>query len=208
MGNGDDAPKGMWTKARTWLAGLAAVLVVIPAVINSGLDVYHVVMDIPKTAAERSNVRLFKKYFNKAPAVTVPVPVKTAIGTVNMKLSIYSGGDIYAEYGDQSQWFPFPLRQDSAGLLVPTAHAQTPPEGDPTGEYVQIDRLNGKKLVRERYYPDGTKETAVIDTHTGQIQQKTVTESAAPPVGATAAPKVDVIQMPVIDLEALRRPTE
>jgi hypothetical protein len=206
MSNGDDAPKGMWARIRNWLAGLAAVLVVIPAVINSGVDVYHSVMDIPKTAAERTNAKLFKKYFNQSPVVTVPVPVKTDLGTINMKLSIYGEGDIYAEYGKQSQWFPFPVPQESTASLIPRAHAQASAEEGAVGEYIQIDQLKDKTLVRERYYTDGTKETYTINTNTGQIQEKTVTQSADVPTSASTLPKVEVIQMPVIDLQALRRP--
>ncbi len=48
-------------RARAWIAGLTGVLVVVPALINAGIDIYAAFAKLPKTEAERATVELFKK---------------------------------------------------------------------------------------------------------------------------------------------------
>jgi hypothetical protein len=194
----------LWSKIKTWVIGLTAVLVVLPSLINAGIDVYKSLLDVPKTQFERINAELFQKYFNKSPVVTVPVPVKTSLGTVKARLSVYEEGDIFAEYGDYSQWFPFPLRKTASSSLFSTAHAQTPPATGLTGEYRQVDKIKGNTIERSRYYSNGTKETYTININTGEIQNKVVTRDSAPPSGVSRYPAVKVQESPLIDLEAIK----
>ena len=42
------------SKIRTWIVGLTAVVVVLPALINGGIDVYRSILNIPRTDAERT----------------------------------------------------------------------------------------------------------------------------------------------------------
>ena len=110
----------LFDKAKTWVIGLTGVLLVIPALINAGIDIYKVLLNIPSTESERINLELFKKHFQESPVTIVPVPIKAEGGNVTMQMSIYQNGDIYAEYGLQSAWFPMPRAQP----LVPSS-AQT-----------------------------------------------------------------------------------
>ena len=94
----------VWLKAKDWIVGLTAVLVVLPALINAGIDVYKAALNIPKTDAEQVNIELFKKYFNKPPVAAFRVPIKYSLGTAEAKFSIYEEGDVFVEYGSSSQW--------------------------------------------------------------------------------------------------------
>jgi hypothetical protein len=99
----NDQNSSVWSKAKGWIVGLTAILVVLPALINTGIDVRKAVLNIPKTDAERTNLELFKKYFNKPPVTAFPVPIKHSLGTVEAKFSIYDEGDIFVEYGNASR---------------------------------------------------------------------------------------------------------
>ncbi|MDP1992327.1 MAG: hypothetical protein Q8K00_15060 [Syntrophales bacterium] len=193
---------GTWSKIKGWIVGITAILVVIPALINAGLDVYNSGMNIPKTQKERTNSDMFKKYFNKHALATVPVPIKTAQGTVDMRLSIYDAGDIFVEYGNDSQWFPFPLQQRMAVVqFISSAYAgqpSPPPKG--TGQYTQSDKLVGNTIERTRSYGDGTKEVYTININTGEILNQKKTQGAP-----LKAMDVQVYKFPTIDLEALKK---
>ena len=195
---------GTWSKIKGWIVGITAILVVIPALINGGLDVYNSVMNIPKTQKERTNSDMFKKYFNKQALATVPVPIKTAQGTVDMRLSIYDAGDIFVEYGQDSQWFPFPLQQRMAvEEFIPSAYAgQSPPPPKGTGQYTQSDKLVGNTIERTRSYGDGTKEVYTININTGEILNQKKTQGSPLKVM-----DVQVYKFPTIDLEALKGKT-
>ncbi len=134
----------------------------------------------------------------------VPVPIKTKIGAIDMKLSIYEAGDIFAEYGDYSQWFPFPLQKTVSLSIISSAYAQSPPPTERADEYTQVDKLKGNKIERERYYSDGIKETYTINPNTGQIQNKTITRDIPPPSKTSNLPTIQVLEFPTIDIEALK----
>jgi hypothetical protein len=193
---------GTWGKIKGWIVGITAILVVIPALINAGLDVYNSAMNIPKTPKEQTNNEMFKKYFNKPALATVPLPIKTEQGTVDMRLSVYEAGDIFVEYGNGSQWFPSPLKQRmAAAQFLSLAYAGQPPSlPKGTGQYTQSDKLVGNTIERTRSYGDGTQETYTIDTNTGNILNKKVTRGAP-----SKATDVKVYQLPTIDLEALKK---
>jgi hypothetical protein len=175
-------------------------LIVIPALINAGVDIYKSALSIPRTESERINAELFRHYFNKEPLVTMPVPVTTDRGTTTMKLSVYEAGDVYIEYGDYTRWFPFPARKQAASLsLVSTAYAQSSPPKQGEGAYSQIDRIEDNKMVRERYYSNGVKETIVIDRNTGKIENKTISQIENQLPNAPKRPGVRIITLPPID---------
>ena len=109
-------PSEGWGRVKRWVVGLTSVLVVVPALINGGLDVYKTIANVPKTYSERTNNDLFHKYFNKSPLVTIPIPIHQSVGTIEIKLSVFEAGDIYVEYGNNTQWFAvsnFPWRQST-----------------------------------------------------------------------------------------------
>lgn len=207
MNNHASSSPSLWTDMRNWIIGLTAVLLVIPSLVNAGLDIYKSLINFPKTRSEQINNRLFSDNFGKSPLVTIPVPIKTRHKTVNMKLSIYEGGDIFAEYGNYSQWFPFPTEQTGARSLVPSAYAEPPKPVDAPREYTQVDTLKGKVIERERIYSDGTTERYTINRNTGKIQNKVISQET-PPQSDTTKPQVHIMPFPTVDLEALKETAE
>jgi hypothetical protein len=194
------APLGLWVKMKGWVVGLTSVLVVIPALINAGLDIYNSALNIPRTESERINAELFKYYFNKEPIVTMPVPITTNLGTTTMKLSVYETGDVYIEYGDYTRWFPITGRKQASSLsLVSTAYAQSSPPKQGEGAYSQMDRIEENKILRERYYSNGVKETIIINKNTGKIENKTSSIGKQLP-NAPKRPEVRVLRLPPVDV--------
>lgn len=201
MGTKVKASPNGWGKAKTWVVGLTGVLVGVPALINAGVDIYKAVLKIPRTESERANAELFKKYFNKVPIVTLPIPVKQTTGTTEVKFSVYEEGDVYVEYGSLTQWFPFPRSADpthAAFSIVPPASAQTTGEAWGIGKYQQSERIEGNTLVRERVYANGVVERQRIDLRTGAVLDKTVSESVPRNPGQSR----DLAPFGVIDLGA------
>ncbi len=130
------APVAPTAKVTDWLkstqgifAGILAILVVLPSIINAGLDIYVTLFNIPRTIAEQYNQELFQEHFQKQPIHTGSTVIKTAEGAeLTIKLSVYDDGDIYVEYGNYSQWFPFKSSDNSAALLdwlMSPAYAET-----------------------------------------------------------------------------------
>jgi len=181
-------PKTGWNKATQWIAGLTGVLLVIPALINSASDIYVAYNKLPRNEAERANVELFKKYFGKEPVAKIPLPIKNGPATYEVKFSVYEGGDVFVEYGEMTQWLPFPkqVSEPTAGLsLIPSAYA-----GDLSqlyGPYQQSDRADGVLLIRQRHYASGATEQQVIDMRTGQIVDNNITKAPVPPPSETPA---------------------
>ncbi len=194
-----------WSRIRNWIVGLTAVVVVLPALINGGIDVYKSVMNIPRTDAERINSELFEKHFNKPPVAVLPVSVKTDLGAVDMRLSIYGEGDIYVEYGSHTRWFPSPVQKTASRSLISSAYAQVSISQGKTGEYRQVDTLVGNKIQRERYYSDGTKETYLIDRNTGAILNKTVVRESGPSAAAPAPAAREVHQLPGLNVDTRKQ---
>ena len=161
---------------KLWLTGLVGVLVVLPSLVNAGLDVYSSLLKLPKTEAERINERLFRDNFGKQPVATIPVPIKQNNGIVEVRFQIYEKGDVFVEFGNFSQWFPFPSTEDaakkSAGFsLMSSAFAQTPATSSPQGmgRYQQTDKMQDGAILREKTYENGVVESQVIDTRSGDI---------------------------------------
>lgn len=171
-----------WSKLTNWLVGLTSVLVVIPALINAGIDIYGAWNKIPRTESEKANLRLFQKYFGKQPIAAYPLPVKQGSAIQQVKFSIFEEGDVFVEYGSFTQWFPFPTqpeKRDSEGLaIISDAIAQDYSQA--YGPYQQSDSLQGGNLLRQRAYQNGVNERQVIDTRTGRIVEQEIT----PPSGA------------------------
>ncbi len=162
-----------------WIIGLTSILVVLPALINAASDVYVRILDLPRSDAERSNARLFEKYFNKHPVTTLPLAIRHTAGTVDALISVYEGGDVLVEYGKQAQWFPFPLVKGlENSFFIRGAFAQEF-SARGIGTYKQEDRSEGRVLVRERKFDNGTVEEMRIDTRTGEILERKVKPAAA-----------------------------
>ncbi|MDE1464236.1 hypothetical protein [Spartinivicinus poritis] len=193
-----------WEQAKAWVIGLTGVLLVFPALINSAVDIYKAILNVPSTEAEAINTQLFKAHFQELPLTVVPVSIKTDSGTVVMQMSIYENGDIYAEYGFHSQWFPMPVNKqaiafNSLPLLFSSAYAENRPHelNQPITDnaFIQQDIIHNNQIKRSRYYNNGQLETFSIDIQTGEIKNKQSREvEKVPQTGTT--PSVPVKKRP------------
>lgn len=165
-------PKTVFDKAKAWTVGLSGVLVVLPALVNSGYDVYAALAKIPRTETQKINNELFQKYFNKQPVWSFPIPVKRDAGSVEAKFFVYEGGDVYIEFGKRSQWFPFPLLEKTSfertNSFIGTALADQPSRVG-SGTFEQSDRIDGGTITRERRWENGVLEVFTLDSRTGNI---------------------------------------
>ncbi|OUD15492.1 hypothetical protein [Thioflexithrix psekupsensis] len=176
------------------ITSIIAVLVVLPSLINATMDIYISLFNIPRTISEQYNQELFKKHFQALPIHTGSSVIKTKDGAeLAIKLSVYENGDIYVEYGNYSQWFPFKPSDRNVQLmdrLIPTAlaaqsvraspcedaEASTSKSSDffaPMHYYIQTDSpLTGRTFQRERLYDDGCQELITIDINSGKIVER------------------------------------
>jgi hypothetical protein len=109
------------------VVALTALLVVVPALINSAHDVYNAVVRNPTNVYARTNDELFRKHFKDKPVLSQPLAIKTATQTAEMLLEVYENGDIFVKYGTFTQWFPVESLKAAGGPLVGDAAAQTLP---------------------------------------------------------------------------------
>jgi len=176
---GDKSPENSGiNRFKSRIIQLTGLLVVLPALIYAGIDIYKAILDIPMNDVEAKNQKLFKKYFNKKPIHTVPIPIKKDGMVSEIKFSIFEEGDIYVEYGKSSQWFQSPLNQTKEAFndidfsLVSSAYAQD--LSYLYGPYKQFDKYNGNLIQRTRKYRSGAVETLMINPRTGQILNQKV----------------------------------
>lgn len=194
---------------KLWLTGLVGVLVILPSLVNAGLDVYSSLLKLPKTEAERINERLFRDNFGKQPVATIPVPIKQNNGLVEVRFQIYDKGDVFVQFGNFSQWFPFPSPEGEAKKpvgfsLMSNAYAVMPPQPQGVGQYQQSDKMQDGAILREKTYENGVVESQVIDTRSGDILDSSArkTEQKPPPPALSSAPVVPKV-VP-IDLDHYR----
>ena len=190
---------------KLWLTGLVGVLVVLPSLVNAGLDVYSSLLKLPKTEAERINERLFRDNFGKQPVATIPVPIKQNNGLVEVRFQIYDKGDVFVQFGNFSQWFPFPSPESEAKKplgfsLMSNAYAVMPPQPQGVGQYQQSDKMQDGAILREKIYENGVVESQVIDTRSGDILDSSshkIEQKALPPPPSPApvVPKVVPIDL-------------
>jgi len=119
-----------------------------------------------------------------------------------MTISVYEDGDIYyVEFGKHSQWFPFPLPQQALAPLsfVFIAYAaETYPPTEGKGAYSQKDKMEGNKLIRERYYSNGVKEIIVINKNRGKIENKRTIQMSTQHPDLSKGSQVKVLNLPPI----------
>ncbi len=182
----------------SWIVGITGILVVVPALINAGADVYASVANLPKSDAEKINLEMFEEHFGKNPLHRGEIPVKTSTGTMSMELEVHTGGDILIRYGNSSQWFRSPVKEIGATFsLVGTAFAQTS-TANSNGNFYQHDTLKGGQILRERFYSNGEKKTFVIDRKTGIWSELEV--AGSPPRPAPRNLVVPTFKYPQIDV--------
>lgn len=202
------APDAPPTGLKGWIVKATGVLLVIPALLNAGYDIYATAAQLPRTDAERTNEQLFRKYFNKPPLAVMPVPVKTGLGTTDARFSVYEEGEVYVEFGGRSQWFPFP-RADAAQRLgwlpMGAALAQAVPVPAPQRPAIasQQGAISGSVLTRSTVYVDGTTERRTIDIRSGAtLRLDTGKVSADRIPSLSAAPQI--MRVDPVDVRKLK----
>lgn len=202
---------GEWLKTTQGvIVAITAVLLVTPALINSAVDVYRVVADIPTGGKERQNALLFERHFREQPMLTTPLFVKTSVGQLQMTIDVYENGDIFARYGQHAQWFPFSadLHAENSGVIS-LAYAQGDPEElVPSGRYLQSERFEGRSVVRERIFENKVKQVLRIDRNTGTIIEQRIERVESPTGSPMDKDVVEWGQPIVVDIEALKRARE
>ena len=190
---------------------VTGVLLLVPALLNAAYDIYAIVLKLPRTEAEKVNEELFQKYFNKSPLVVMPVPVKHSVGIVEVKFSIYDEGDVYVEYGKQTQWFSFPKvtsTRVSKFDLISGAYAEQVIINGIASEHTlssntkissQTSSISGKEMLRSRVYENGIAEHARIDIRSGEIidlfRDKVSVGDVARHKNSTRTIKINVIDL-------------
>lgn len=185
-----------WDTVKAWVIGLTGVLLVLPALINSGIDIYKALLNIPSTESEAINTQLFQDHFQETPVTVVPVSIKTDNGNVVMQMSIYENGDIYAEYGFHSQWFPMPGKKQAVAHsvlpLVSVSYAadrqHMANQSNARSSFVQQDVIQNNQINRSRYYSNGQLETFSINIQTGAIKNKQFRQIGKTPQASPSAP--------------------
>ena len=202
---------GEWLKtSQGVIVAITAVLLVTPALINSAVDVYHVVADLPIGGKERQNALLFKRHFREQPILTTPLFVKTSGGQLSMTIDVYENGDIFARYGRHAQWFPFSADFHAKNSdMISFAYAQgDPEESEPRGRYLQSERFEGRSVVQERIFENKVKQVLRIDRNTGTIIEQRIERVESPTGSPMDKDVVEWGQPIVVDIEALKRARE
>jgi hypothetical protein len=187
-------------KLRNWIASLTGVLVVLPALINAGIDIRSTIMNLPQTESEQINSEMFKKYFGKTPLTAMNVPIGLDLGTVNLHLEVHSEGDILVKVGEMSQWFEFPRPSPILGSnIISSANASDAEPVDQPDSYQQRDSIKDGKMQREYYYPGKNyKKICEIDTVTGHWDCRTEHVQSTQTVPNDISEPVKVQQFPTL----------
>lgn len=204
-----DASASFFARSKGWIVGLTSVLVVLPALLNTGHDIYALLVKLPRTEAERINERLFRDYFGKQPVATIPVPIKQNNGTVEVSFAIFEKGDVFVQFGSFTQWFPFPSRDDGptkkvGWSLLSNAIAQSLPAPKGEGRFHQTDQLLGDAVMRQKTYENGVVEKQVIDPRSGDILNSSARQTDQRPVAVPASRALAVPKIATIDLDQYR----
>lgn len=152
---------------KNWIIGVTSVLIAAPALINAAIDIVVHVKKLPRTQAESNNLEMFKKHWGKDALGGGAVPVKTSLGVVELEFRVYDGGDIFTKYGNNSKWFPSPLKRPTkTGLLVTPAYAGALPK--PAGQQFQANTPVRGRFTAEIVNPTSkTRKVYKVDPLTG-----------------------------------------
>ncbi len=201
-----------------WAGKITGGLVIATALINSSLDLYRAVYNIPTSQSERDNKEYYEKYFGKKPVFAGAVPLNTDSGKVTISLEVHSQGDILVKYGMRSQWFPFPDTSSLANSfnLISSAYAENSTDDktrfplETRDTYKQFESQERGNIVRSKYYPNGNLQIITIDPITGNIKESESLPYSEVPLALPPSPNrmplppedIDVYNFPEIDIRS------
>lgn len=192
---------------KTALTSLVAVLIIVPSVINSVNDIIVAWRGLPIGEKEEINSELFKRHWKKDPVHSKQLVVDGVKGKIPITIDIYENGDIFVDYGQFTQWFPY----DDKGIakngfgLINTAHAgffdsisQSVLHARPLPSKVTT-KIDGHNVTREKELSDGSIERQVININTGRVKSIESVKSNRPVTNSSdshSGKPVEVIKLP------------
>jgi hypothetical protein len=175
---------GLFARIKSRIVSITSVLVVVPALLNAGLDIYNRINNIPASEGERTNVELFTQNFGKTPILKENVSWEGAAGKISMELEVHEGGDILVRYGNSSQWLRSPVYESvSAFEVFSSAYAQDT-RADGEKAIYKRETMQGKRITQELYFKDNSKETRTVNKRTGRWSNPMLGQYTKVPVDA------------------------
>jgi len=193
---------------KTKLTSLLASLVIVPSIINSIGDIWVSMNDLPIGEREVINSTLFRLHWRENPVHSKQIIVDVKNVSVPITIDVYRNGDIFLDYGNTTQWFPFDDKSlvfaDINFNVISSAYAVniknimkkivTQPSAP-----VEIinEKVNNSEIKRSKVHQDGTIENQVIDINTGQTKSYEVIELELPKDDPNEKPKIiEIIKIP------------
>ncbi|VAW66889.1 hypothetical protein MNBD_GAMMA08-2201 [hydrothermal vent metagenome] len=120
--NQNGEKNSFFMKLKSNIVSLAALLVVIPSVINAGKDIYISIMNIPLGASESKNERLKNEHWDERAITKQDIEIKN---NKFLKIRVYDNADVWLGYGRQEQWFSnAPKSMVNRFTLISSAYAE------------------------------------------------------------------------------------
>ena len=174
------------SNALTWfdnskktVTALLGLLVVLPSVINSVTDIYVAWQGLPIGNQEKINARLFQTHFQENPVNSQQLMVQGQTGPSAMTVDVFHNGDVFINYGQYVQWFPYQQIQISSNdfSFISSAHAgwyvepSTNQAKELDAESVKVESryISKTEIERIRYLSDGSQIKQIINVNTGQV---------------------------------------
>ena len=191
---------------KSTVVALAALLVVIPSVINGINDIWVAWNGLPIGDKEKINNQLFIKHWKENPIHTKQIIIEGKSGKIPITVDVYENGDIFVDYVRLTQWFPYSdLVVKSDFHFSNTAYAGffdkiTKSIKGTTREISNV-RKTAKTVERTRLLEDGSKEVQTIDINTGAIKsvKRIETDNSSnndKPLNNKSNSTIEVIQLP------------
>ncbi len=192
------------------LGAIVAFLVLVAATVNSINDILVAVYDLPIGEKEKINNTLFKYHWKENPVHSKQLIVESNKGKMPITIDIYNNGDIFIDYGQFTQWFPyndtkitsdnyhFISSANAGGFfsgITYSFRASLPVE-------IRNTWNSDNEVVRSKVLSDGSIENKTININTGRIvnadsiDPPLIIEAPLPETYATDNDPIQVIKLP------------
>ena len=159
------------------LTSFFAILIIVPSLLNAFSDIWVAWNDLPIGEKEKINNKLFKSHWRESPVHSKKIIVEVQKIAVPITVDIYRNGDIFIDYGQSTQWFPFkqmniPLAKFSLinSAMADEVETKEKVESTPTIPInVVNEKIEDNNVIRLKTFGDGSIEKQVIHMNTGKI---------------------------------------
>lgn len=168
-----------FSNSKKTLLALLAMLVVVPYLLNTMSHIIEAFNELPIGNKERLNVQLFKVHWKEVPVHSKNIVIQAGGKKRQLIIDVYSNGNIFVDFGDHTQWFPFKTSQLTPDFsLIDSAYADYLVDG----EIRDIDIVSmakgedekGNKVIT-RIFSDGSVVKDVINPKSGIKESTTNT---------------------------------